>query len=102
METLLVYEEELQYLFRRCQKCGQLNDASRTHVNKRDGSQFTVHLHCWDGCDTKWQSQPSSKYMRGLGNLDLTTAIFFAGICFVVNENCCLMTSLSLFEKINL
>ena len=78
-ETLLVYFSQLKCLFLRCQKCGELVDDTRTKINARDGSQLTVRLHCWKGCTVVWHSQPRSKFMKGIGNIDLTSAVFFAG-----------------------
>ena len=75
-EPLLVYHEQLKCPFVRCQKCGNLIEHTRTKYNRRDGSQLSVSLFCFHGCEFTWRSQQKCKYLRGIGNLDLTTGIF--------------------------
>ena len=73
----LVYESELNQLFKRCPKCG---GASSFEEIKVGGSLYKVSINCSYGCLSRWQSQPYIKACQGVGNLELTTAITLAGI----------------------
>lgn len=73
----LVYESSLFILLKYCPRCG--NPAIRNEVNVR-GSLFKVQIQCSQGCDFVWNSQPLIKSCKGVGNLEMTTAITFSGI----------------------
>ena len=75
--TLLVYYDQLKILLRRCPRCGKQTLPDKIH--ERNGSQFRIDLKCLEGCSVTWTSQPVPTSLKGIGNLDLTTSIFFAG-----------------------
>ena len=76
----LVFDQQLQQLFKRCQECGEiiLEDCTTKHSV---GSMLVVKTMCAAGHEVRWQSQPT--YGRApAGNVLLAAAILFAGGLF--------------------
>ena len=50
------------------------------HESLAKGSQLHLNITCNNGCFYSWISQPTFKYMKGQGNVDIVAAVTFAGI----------------------
>ena len=77
----LVFDQQLQQLFKRCQECGEviLEDCTTKHSV---GSMLVVKTICAAGHEVRWQSQQT--YGRApAGNVLLAAAILFAGGLFL-------------------
>ena len=75
---LLVHESKLRALFIRCPKCDGKNVVTREIESP--GSLFAIEIVCLKGCTPTWKSQPTLKCNVGVGNIDVVSAVTFAGI----------------------
>ena len=75
---LIIFESELDKLFRFCQQCGSIV-ATKTKYFK--GSMVKVKTTCLQGHSNTWQSQPSING-KATGNLLIPAAILFSGNTF--------------------
>ena len=76
----LVYESQLKKLLLRCLTCGSKIDHTLTKKSLAIGSQFSVQLHCFSGHSFTWKAQPDLPNVKGMGNIDLVSAVTLAGI----------------------
>ena len=73
--TYLIYENQLNLLFKLCQTCGSpIVDLHKSYC----GSLIGVRYYCLNNCASTWYSQPLIRNMP-LGNLMLAGATLFAG-----------------------
>lgn len=81
-EYFLVYEHQLKLLPRFSPRCGSRIITENTEEVQNEGSQLSLQLHCVNGCNYKWQSQPTLDGIRSAGILLHTAGIFFSGLYF--------------------
>lgn len=74
-KKLIVFESELDKLFKFCQQCGNI---TTTKTKQFKGSMIIIKTTCLHGHSNTWQSQP---LMNGaaIGNLLIPAAILFSG-----------------------
>ncbi|XP_066933448.1 uncharacterized protein [Clytia hemisphaerica] len=76
----LVYESQLDKLFKTCQVCGEA--IIETKKIENEGTQYRRKMNCLGGCQTEWSSQPKATNFKGIGNLMVTAAAELSGISF--------------------
>ena len=59
----LVYESQLDKLFKTCQVCGEAIIETRKIEN--EGTQYRRKMTCLTGCQTEWSSQPKATNFKG-------------------------------------
>ena len=77
---LIVFEENLKELFKRCPYCG----SAVVKINfdyKHSGSLLKVHYACKKGHLRTWHAQPLLKGMAA-GNLLIACAVLFSGLTY--------------------
>lgn len=61
LETLLHFESQLKQMLKYSLKCGSLIVKEEMKELQNEGSQLTLDLSCVNGCNSRWQSQPTPK-----------------------------------------
>lgn len=97
--TFLVYESSLMKLIRYCPNCGAVIDTELTTEKQNTGSQLKLSLHCLNGCNISWSSQPEFSATRGVGSVLITAAAEMSGILFSKLKRFAWLLNLKFFEK---